>query len=109
MNELTPTQALRLATLRSKRDAARERVSEFLRQWDLRQDHPNVIMGIHVDPEARLAELNASDVATLMPSARERAMAHARAVQVIAKFLPGDRPEELLKALREEGLEVHLK
>jgi hypothetical protein len=109
MNDLTPTQALRLATLRSKRDAARERIAEFLRQWDLRQDHPNVIMGIHVDPEGKLAELNASDVAMLFPSSRERAMAHVRAVQVMAKFLPGDQPEALLKALREEGLEVHLK
>lgn len=109
MNDLTPTQALRLATLRSKRDAARERVAEFLRQWDLRRDSSNVIMGIRTDPAATLAELNASDVAMLMPSARERAMATARAVQVMAKFLPGDGPEELLKALREEGLEVHLK
>lgn len=48
--------------------SARGRVTEFLRQWDLRKgnDRNDTIYGVFNDPDAEMAELLASDVAELL-------------------------------------------
>lgn len=56
---------------------ARERVAEFIRQWGMVKDRPDLVYGVHFDPKTDDgAELLASDLSELLsePSAPARAV-----------------------------------